>query len=180
MKILVLGPSCSGKTTVCRHLRSQRETNAIDACDEILRLNDGVWPDIGRKNDVLLPQVVERVVAMDDVVLFNSYMHRPLLERLRAAGFQTVLLRVTEVELRRRHRPRQATEGWTNVQWLEWDLDHLKTLQAGGLIDESSPASRMPPQSPGNFSRSHSAATLRRRGIRPSRRSMPSESHTRG
>jgi Ser/Thr protein kinase RdoA (MazF antagonist) len=136
VKILVLGPSCSGKTTVCRHLRSERETNAIDACDEILRLNDGVWPDIGRKNDVLLPQVVERVVAMDDVVLFNSYMHRPLLERLRAAGFQTVLLRVTEVELRRRHHVRQATEGWTNVQWLEWDLDHLKTLQAGGLIDE--------------------------------------------
>jgi len=63
---------------------------------------------------------------MDDVVVFNSYMHRPLLERLRVA----------QVELRRRHRVRQATEGWTNVQWLEWDLDHLKTLQAGGLIDE--------------------------------------------
>jgi len=56
MKILVLGPSCSGKTTVCRYLRSEREANAIDACDEILRLNDGVRPDIGRRNDVLLPR----------------------------------------------------------------------------------------------------------------------------
>lgn len=136
VKIFVLGPSCSGKTTVCRHLRTERGVNAIDACDEILRLNDGVWPDIGRKNDVLLPQVVARIVALDDVVLFNSYMHQPLLEQLRAAGFQTVLLRVTEVELRRRHHLRQAAEGWTNVQWLEWDLDHLETLQAGGQIDE--------------------------------------------
>lgn len=59
-----------------------------------------------------------------------------MLERLRGAGFRTVLLRVTEVELRRRHQMRQATQGWTNVQWLEWDLDHLNALQAGGLIDE--------------------------------------------
>lgn len=136
MKILVLGPSCSGKTTVCRHLQNALAVRAVDACDEILRLNDGAWPDIARKNDVLLPLVVDHIVAMDHVVLFNSHMPRPLLGRLRAAGFRTVLLQVPEAELRRRHRVRHADEGWTNVQWLEWDLDHLRAHQEAGQIDE--------------------------------------------
>ena len=57
MKSLVIGPSWSGKTTPCR-CELDRETYAIDACDEILGLNNRVWLDIGRKNDVLLPQVM--------------------------------------------------------------------------------------------------------------------------
>jgi hypothetical protein len=110
--------------------------NALDAGEEILRLNDGVWPQIGRKNDVLLPLVVDRVIAMDEVVLFNSYMPHALLGRLRTAGFRTVLLDVPEVELRRRHGVRLAEEGWTNVEWLDWDLDHLKALGEAGQFDE--------------------------------------------
>jgi predicted NACHT family NTPase len=36
--LLVLGPSCSGKTTLCRHLRAELAVNALDAGEEILRL----------------------------------------------------------------------------------------------------------------------------------------------
>jgi hypothetical protein len=66
-----------------------------------LRLTAGVWSEIARANEVLLPVAVDRVIGMDDAVLFNSSMPRRLLGRMRAAGFRTVGLEISEVELRR-------------------------------------------------------------------------------
>ena len=131
----MLGAACAGKTTLTRHLRATCRVHAIDTNDEILRLNDGVWPSIDRKNQVLLPMVLEAVMAMDQVVLFNSYMPARRMTQLRATGFQTVLLAVSEAELRRRHAVRFAEEGWTNVEWFAWNQGHINELRDDGLFD---------------------------------------------
>ena len=48
MKRFVLGAPCAGKSTIVRHFRRKYGLNALDADDEIVRLNGGVWPDIER------------------------------------------------------------------------------------------------------------------------------------
>ena len=135
-RILVVGAACAGKTTLCRHLRTACGVVAIDTNDEILRLNNGAWPSIDRKNQVLLPMVLDAVMTMEDVVLFNSYMPALQMSQLRRAGFRTVLLDVSEAELRRRHRARFAEEGWTNVQWLEWNQNHINELRNADQFDD--------------------------------------------
>ena len=114
----MIGIACAGKTTVARHLRECTALNVLDMDDAIGRLNGGVWPDIPTKNNVVLPKVLAEVRAMSDVVLFGS-LNVEQTQKLRQDGFSTVLLDVSEDELRRRHAARLSEEGWTNVQWFE-------------------------------------------------------------
>jgi hypothetical protein len=134
VKIFVVGAPCTGKSTICRHLRALG-LNAIDMDDEIVWLNGGEWPDITTKNEVLQPKVLEAVMAMADVVLFNSYMTVERTMQLRQAGFRTLLLDVSEPELRRRNDVRLAEEGWTNIEWFDWHQTVIQELRDHNMID---------------------------------------------
>lgn len=61
--------------------------------------------------------VLDAVLAMEDVVLFNSCMPARSAAPLRQVGFRAVLLEVSEAELRRRHEARSDEEGWT--KWFD-------------------------------------------------------------
>lgn len=61
-----------GQDDSLRYLRTACGVNAIDTNDEILRLKNGVWASIDRKNGVLLPTVVDAVMAMEEVVLSTA------------------------------------------------------------------------------------------------------------
>ena len=135
MKLLIVGAPNSGKTTVGRELRESLGLNVVDMDDEIVRLNDGVWPDIDTKNEVVQPKVLELVTAMPGVVLFNSYMSVERTRRLREAGFRIVLLDVSEAELRRRNARRVAEESWTNIEWFDWHWKNIQELQDNNLFD---------------------------------------------
>jgi predicted kinase len=137
MKLLIVGAPNSGKTTVSRELRESLGLNVVDMDDEIVRLNDGVWPDIDTKNEVVQPKVLEVVMAMPEVVLFNSYMSVERTRRLREAGFRIVLLDVSEAELRRRNAKRVAEESWTNIEWFDWHRKSIQELQDNNLFDYS-------------------------------------------
>lgn len=137
MKIFILGAPASGKTTIASKIREVSDVRAIDADDEIIALNNGVWPDIETKNNTLLPRVVEEAINADAVVLFNSYMPAAELDRLKTAGFKIMLLEVSEKELERRHIERQTTtEGWRNEEWFEWHQAIIKELRKKKYIDE--------------------------------------------
>jgi hypothetical protein len=129
-----MGIACAGKTTVARHLREHSDLNVVDMDDAIGRLNGGVWPDIPTKNNVVLPKVFEEVRAMSDVVLFGN-LNVEQTQRLRQDGFYTVLLEVSEDELRRRHAVRLSEEGWTNVQWFEHEQSVLCDLRHNDVFD---------------------------------------------
>ena len=121
----MLGMACAGKTTIARHLRECSDLNVVDMDDAIGRLNGGVYPDIPTKNKVVLPKVLAEVRAMSDVVLFGS-LNVEQTQKLRQDGFYTVLLDVSEDELRRRHAVRLSEEGWTNVQWFDHEQSVLR------------------------------------------------------
>jgi predicted kinase len=130
----VIGIACAGKTTVARHLRECSDLNVVDMDDAIGRLNGGVWPDIPTKNNVVLPKVLAEVRAMSDVVLFGS-LNVELTHKLRQDGFYTVLLDVSEDELRRRHAVRLSEEGWTNAQWFEHEQSVMRELRHNDGFD---------------------------------------------
>jgi len=134
VRLFVLGIACAGKTTLVRHLRAGSTLAVVDLDDEIGRVNGGTWPDIPTKNNVVLPKVLAEVRAMPDVVLFGS-LPVDRTQELRAAGFVTALLDVSEAELRRRHAARLAEEGWTNVQWFEHEQSVLRDLRAHDVFD---------------------------------------------
>ena len=134
MRLFVIGIACAGKTTVARYLRECSDLNVVDMDDAIGRLNGGVWPDIPTKNNVVLPKVLAEVRAMSDVVLFGS-LNVEQTQKLRQDGFYTVLLDVSENELRRRHAVRLAEEGWTNAQWFEHEQSVMRELRHNDVFD---------------------------------------------
>ena len=130
----MIGIASAGKTTVARYLRDCSDLNVVDMDDAIGRLNGGVWPDIPTKNNVVLPKVLAEVRAMPDVVLFGS-LNVEQTQKLRQDGFYTVLLDVSEDELRRRHAVRLAEEGWTNMQWFEHEQSVMRELRHNDVFD---------------------------------------------
>lgn len=134
MRLFVLGAACSGKTTIAVCLRDHG-VPVVDTDDEIVRLNGGAWPDIATKNQQLLPLVLESAAALPEVILLNSYMPLDETQRLRDQGFKVVLLDVSERELRRRHAVRLAKQGWTNIEWLQWNQSVIQQHVEAGVVD---------------------------------------------
>ncbi len=144
MKLFIAGAPCSGKTTLVRLLRNVHGLNAVDMDDEILRFNGGTWPDIETKNKVVKPAAMKHVLAMPEVVLFCSYMSPDHLRQLRSSGFTIVLMEVTEAELRRRDANRLEEEGWSNIEWFEWNQAALREIRESGFVDEVISGERTP------------------------------------
>jgi len=130
-----MGIACAGKTTLARHLRACSTLNVVDMDDEIGRFNGGTWPDIARKNNVVLPKVLAHVCDMENLVLFGS-LPVERTRQLRQAGFHTAVLDVSEAELRRRHAVRFAEEGWTNVEWFEHEQSVIRDLRVHDVFDQ--------------------------------------------
>lgn len=134
MKLLVIGPLCSGKTTICRHLRAA-SVPVVDLDDELVRVNGGVYPDIDTRKTVVAPQALANVAAMPDVVVFHSTLDSADVYALKAAGFTTALLEVSEAELRHRHKVRLDEEGWSNERWFEDNQALIDALRRQRLFD---------------------------------------------
>ncbi|WP_185094306.1 AAA family ATPase [Curtobacterium sp. PhB137] len=143
MKLLVIGPLASGKTTIARHLRSTTST-IVDLDDELTRLNGGVYPDIATRKTVIAPRALAAAAALSDVVLLHSTFDPDDVRALRDAGFTTVLLEVSSEELRRRHRQRQREEGWSNEEWAEDNRAQIAELGRLALFDHVIDAERAP------------------------------------
>jgi broad-specificity NMP kinase len=142
MKLFVLGVPCSGKSTICKLINSSYNIRAIDVDDEIVRLNNGAWPEMSHKNEVVIPRVMESLLSANEALVFHSFIDTNDLEALRAAGFTIALLAVSPEELLRRHDRRQSIEGWSNVEWFDWNQNAAAEFERSGLIDEVIDAER--------------------------------------
>jgi broad-specificity NMP kinase len=143
VRLFVLGAPCAGKSTVAARLR-RLGIDVVDADEEILLLNSGVWPDTETKNERFLPRVLDVAGSKPEVVVFNSYLPLDQTRHLRDRGFVVVLLDVSEEELLRRDRVRLAEEGWTNIEWFEWHQSVIREHHDAGLIDDVIDGERSP------------------------------------
>ncbi len=143
VKLLVVGPLASGKTTIARHLQSTTIT-IVDLDDELVRLNGGVYPDIDTRKAVVAPRALAAAAALSDVVLLHSTFDPGDVRALRAVGFMTVLLEVSHAELTRRHRLRLREEGWSNEDWADDNRAQIAELRRLSLFDHIVDAERPP------------------------------------
>lgn len=143
MKLLVIGPLCSGKTTIARHLRSMTSA-VVDLDDELTRLNGGTYPDIETRKTVVAPRALAGAAALPNVILLHSTLDPDDVRALRDAGFTTVLLEVSRDELRRRHRERLREEGWSNEEWADDNCALIAELRRLSLFDHVVDAERTP------------------------------------
>lgn len=140
MKLLVIGPQLSGKTTLVRHLRKHTNLTVSEIDEEILSANDGVWPDDNiYKDEVLVPEIYKRIAEQEDIVFFANYF-APLsqVQIFRDAGFTVVLLELPYEEMLRRNKQRVEQEGYEDAtQWLMGQLENHKDILEAGLVDKT-------------------------------------------
>lgn len=144
VKLLVVGPLASGKTTIARYLQSTTTITIVDLDDELVRLNGGVYPDIDTRKAVVAPRALAAAAALSDVVLLHSTFDPGDVRALRAVGFTTVLLEVSHDELTRRHRLRLREEGWSNEDWADDNRAQIAELRRLSLFDHIVDAERPP------------------------------------
>jgi adenylate kinase family enzyme len=149
MKLLVIGPQLSGKTTLARYLREHTDLNISEVDEEILAANDGTWPsDNEYKDKVLIPGIYQRMAQLDNTVFFANYF-APLsqAEAFRDAGFGVVLLELPYEEMLRRNKHRMEHEGYDDAtQWLMGQLENHKEIREAGLVDQVINATLPTPQ----------------------------------
>lgn len=138
-KIIIIGPQCSGKTTLAALLRRHVRFTVIDEDDEINRRNGGKspsdWTDWNYKWTVLRPQIQRDVLRMENIIFLASFFDEKLLLHARLNGFVVVQFVTRSTTLQERNRERMkrgvddATYGW-NI-----NLPYHEVIRKQGLVD---------------------------------------------
>src|SRR3989344_2351911 len=95
MKIIVIGTSLSGKTTLIRLLRSQTNLPISEIDEELTLLNGGEYPaDYKLKHEVVTPRVIKKILGQDAVIFFinTNYFSVEDLNQAKKLGFKVVQL----------------------------------------------------------------------------------------
>ena len=108
MKLLLLGPSGVGKSTIANSLGQTLGLEVLEIDDETERLNGGVWPESKEVIDRLFARLVKDFLETDaDSILFvTSWLSAEEIEAFYARGFQIIELHATLSELVNRKRQR--------------------------------------------------------------------------
>ena len=73
MKVIVIGPSLSGKTTLIRQLQKRISEPISEIDNELTKMNGGSFPaDPEYKHTVLAPKVVQKVLESDNIIFFTN------------------------------------------------------------------------------------------------------------
>lgn len=149
IRIIVLGPQCSGKTTIAQDLRKLGLTcQSIDEDEEINRRNGGKSPSDSSgweyKWTVLRPAIHKDTLEMDDVIFFTSFFDPALLMKAKQEKFMIIQLTTSEEVLKKRNRKRMqtqkaddATHGWAIN--MPYHADIRTRGLADIIIDSNSP-----------------------------------------
>lgn len=140
MKIIVIGTSLSGKTTIVRYLRSATKLNISEIDEELTNLNGGQYPtDIYNKNDVLVPKIIEKILSLDNIIFFTNtdYFTVEVLKKAKNKGFKIFQLKLDFYELNKRNVIRIKDEGYEDLsRWFNDMLEYQQTVKDAGLVDK--------------------------------------------
>ena len=137
-KLIILAPSCGGKSSLMRYLREKTDLHIAETDEEVMKANGDVWPDDKLKNEILVPKTTLEIIARENVIYFASYVPPELLVEAKARGFKIGVLEVPIEVLRKRNVQRMKVEGYDDVsQWFEAQLNGFKLLMERGIVDFS-------------------------------------------
>ena len=137
-KIIVLAPSCGGKSSLMRYLREHTGLHIAETDEEVMKANNDVWPDNDHKNKILVPQTTNEIITRENVIYFASYIPEDLLLKAKQKGFKIVILEVPIKVLNERNEKRMAEEKYDDVSpWFRGQLDNFKVLKSKGIAKYS-------------------------------------------
>jgi predicted kinase len=138
MKIIVLGPPLSGKSTLAKFLRDSYSLEVLDFDEELLELNDGKWPgSYPDLNERLKKTVIERIISMNSVIFMAFEFPLYGLKRAKEAGFTVYQLVINIEELSRRNEERLKTQPNNDAfQYVGTNLKQQSELFKSGAIDK--------------------------------------------
>lgn len=88
-KNIVLAPSAGGKSTLMKYLREHTDFNVREMDEEVIRENDGKWPDDNNyKDQVLVPKIVNEILSENNVLYLASYVPEHLIIKARNTGLK--------------------------------------------------------------------------------------------
>jgi len=140
MRVIIVGASLSGKTTLVKHLRSSTDVLIMEMDEELTRLNGGEYPtDNEHKHSVLAPRIIKDVLDRDRVIFFTNtdYFTIGDLKLAKDRGFKIIQLELNLDQLRKRNEYRVKYEGYENLsRWLDGMLQYQKNIREKGLVDK--------------------------------------------
>ena len=139
VKILVIGASTTGKTTLAQYLREHTDFTILETDEELSFLNGGNYPhDDQLKMNVLAPKMVADILGRESIVFFtNTHYFRP--EDLRVArdrGFKVIQLELGREEMIKRNKNRYEKEGYDDLtSHFDPMEQYQKDIAGQGLVD---------------------------------------------
>lgn len=144
-KIIILGPQCSGKTTLTRFFREHNSDLPIKEEDEIFtELNGGEYPqDIEYKEKTLRQQLENQIRQANNIIFLTSYCNPVLLKELKSNGFKVAQLVLDKEEFNRRNEKRMREDGYDDANtWAKEIFSFHDEVRDKKLIDKMVDANR--------------------------------------
>jgi guanylate kinase len=136
-KLIILSPSCGGKSSLMRYLREHTDLHIAETDEEVMKANNGVWPDDELKNKVLVPNTTNEIITRENVIYFASYIPTELLQKAKKKGFKIIVLETPLEVLNKRNTNRMKVEGYDDVsQWFKGQLDNYQSLAENHIVDQ--------------------------------------------
>ena len=138
-KLIILGPQCSGKTTLTRFLREHHSDLPILEEDELFtELNGGEYPqDVEYKEKTLRPKLEEKIRQSDNLIFLTSYCNPILLKELKSKEFKVIQLVLNKEEFNRRNEKRMQKDGYADANtWAKEVFSFHNDVKDQGLIDK--------------------------------------------
>jgi adenylate kinase family enzyme len=138
IKAIIIGPPLVGKTTIVNYLRSKTSLQVLELDEELVKLNNGVWPsDEEHRNKVLVHKVVDEVKNMDNVIFFTTYFGVEDLRRVKEGGFKVLQLMLEKDELLKRNITRMQGRESDATKDVENNLRLQDDIKKAGVIDKT-------------------------------------------
>jgi predicted kinase len=140
MKIIVIGASTSGKTTLVNYLRTthpQLDISEID--EELTKANDNIFPnDEHLKKDILAPRIYQEILKKKETIFFinTDFLYKREIEEAKNQGFKIVQLDLDLNKLKQRNARRVEEQKYQDMgKWLEDMVEYQEMIRRSGLID---------------------------------------------
>lgn len=139
MKIVIIGTSASGKSTILKYLRVNTSFNIKEIDEELTLINNNEYPvDFELKHKVLAPKIIDEVLKADEIIFFSNtnYFQFEDLRRARSRGFRILQLIVPIEELLIRNKYRLDHLGYDDLnEYFEGMLKYQQKISNLGLVD---------------------------------------------
>lgn len=137
-KVIMVGPQLVGKTTLVRYFRAHTDLPVLELDEEIMRLNNGVWPkDDNYKNQILVPKIENDIKNRKNSIFVTSYFSKENIKDAKQNGFKVIQLELGIKKLKNRNVYRMKHEGYDDAsKWFQQNLRYQKQIQKEGLVDK--------------------------------------------